>query len=290
MNLALLLTSENSEDIASFCKEASLLQKSPVNGGLVVVHHDGMSVDVVKSLTSPLLPLFPSATLVKAAINHKAPPDGKLASLFSTFLMAGYSLHPGPWLIVDGPGNPRAEDFLTKLDFQHRAYGGTVTGRGTRFPGSFRPVGPITLELSQKSLKLLRYPSLESWRERGQFLFARVGYGVVSLAEYLFHTQEKEEPAVPVAPANLEDVNPKVGPVPDVERPSRADVWASIPQPILAPLPTPQPPAPPPKKTKHVETELLDRVEALTGKRPHHFTGKDKLEELISEAETLSPP
>ncbi len=329
MNLCILLTAANADDIKAFCEATASKQTEPVNGGLSVVHDDALSTDFVKGIVGSILHLFKAKAFVRGNINHSSPTDGKIASLLSTFILAAYSSHPGPWLIVDGPGKPIKDNFFSKLDSQHRSFGGRVTGRGKRNPGSIAPQGPITLELTHKQLKLMRFTTHESWRTRGQFLFGQSGFGFIPASEFFFEGADETQDASPVKVAPMEsevqifkrpDLSAIPKPTLDIATKPDGSRLASLgmddvngnpitlkfdlppvevdllgetirhitPEDGFAPLAEPSTTAEPTDFSfEHPELpltkdQLLDAVEAKTGKRPHHFTGEAKLQELLN--------
>lgn len=188
MNLVLFANTKNLEHIEAFVKAAAESQTKPVNGALVVVHQDFIAPARVADLVQPIRGLFPSAAIgtIPVSLNADYPSEGMVGTMFITFIMQAYSKFPGPWLVIDGEGVPKGENFMDALETQHRALGGKITGRGIVEAGSITPVGPITVQLPAKDLKSLLSHTGESWRSRGRYMFGRSGFGLVPAADYLF--------------------------------------------------------------------------------------------------------
>lgn len=197
MNLVLLVTTANLPEIREFTQAASKLQTEPVNGALLIFHQVGIPTSTITALADDLRPMFRATLASPCNVNEALGPNGGAASLFARFLINGYTRYPGPWLVVDGFSVPVVPNFMQVAFKQHRAGNGQATGRGICNPGSICPVGPVVLELPVKRLKVLQFPAGNSWRERGQFVFARCGFSIVPAADYLFsispeHTALKE--------------------------------------------------------------------------------------------------
>lgn len=252
MNLALFVTKESLPSLPALVARMASLQKDTVNGVLVVIHDSFIPVSAL-NFTLPLATKFKVRASLPVQVNASHSVAEQASSMFARFLTSAYTRYPGPWLLFDEPAEPKQENFMQALLKQHGAHGGKMTGRAITNPGSATPVGPVTLELDFKLLRFLRFPTRQSWRERGQFLFVRGGFQLIPAEDWLF-TMRRPEPAEPKP--EVEATQPNIiSPHPD-DLDSYSDE-------MLAQL-------------------LLDQ----TGKRPHHFTGRDKLLQMAKELTT----
>ncbi len=324
MNLVIFVTNQNLATVEAFCERSAELQQSLVNGALCVVHEAGMSLAAVSSAVAPLSPRFKVQTSLPVQVNLELPEDARVAAMFARFLLGAYARFPGPWLVVDQWAMPLVPEFMVLALQQHRAFGGRMTGRGIETPGSILPVGPVVLELPAQTLKFLRFSSRESWRARGRYHFGRCGFGMVQPDQYLFsvsedHSERSEfQLELPVAPSLLpvapqeprqavgrtnstrHGIKPSQGLSPantdmTFVNPALIKRQPSIPEGVVLDreflsqgLEPVVPVNPQPSKvasTQPTKEQLLDQVEALTGARPHHFTGEAKLREILAQAQ-----
>lgn len=201
MNLVLFVTDQNISGIRRFVTKAAELQKTKVNGALIVVHQDSLGGETIRDLVAPIIHLFPQQGAMPISTNRSYSLNGRVSSMFSVFIMQGYARFPGPWLIVDDSAEPKVEDFMQAAYKQHQIGGGKASGRALIGEGSLTPVGPVTIQLPAKDLKSLMSPTDESWRQRGRYLFSRCGFATVSISDYLFDvssgTEKSQEPKAP---------------------------------------------------------------------------------------------
>lgn len=242
MNLALFVTQESLSTLPALVAEMAEKQQETVNGACVVLHDSNIKPADL-SFTLALARRFKTSGSLSVQVNSSLCEASQNASLFSQLLVSAYARYPGPWLIFDEPASPKEKNFMQELLRQHGKYGGRMTGRAVTEPGSARPVGPVTLELEFKILRFLRYPTRQSWRERGQFLFARSGFQLVPANEWLFN----------------------MGKVESTQYVSREDFSGEAPDESLT------------------DDELRAKIAMATGTKPHHFTGREKLLSMARE-------
>lgn len=252
MNLAIFVTRANRAALPELLARMADLQKVTVNGACVVVHDSSLKGPAL-SCTLALARRFKASASLPVQVSSDYPEAGQIASMFSRFLTSAYTRYPGPWLLFDDPAEPKGENFMQELLKQHGAYGGRMSGRATTAPGCATPVGPITLELDFKALKFMRFPTRQSWRERGQFLFARAGFQLVPPGEWLFTMRKTEsaEPALEVESTQLEPQFSASLTVNDFDGTS--------------------------------DENLARFIEKVSGKKPHHSTGRNKLLSMAKE-------
>lgn len=251
MNLALFVTKSNMASLAGLVQQAAELQRETVNGALIVAHdHTLKPADI--AFTLDLAARFKASASLPVQVNASHSEPEQVASMFSGFLTSAYTRYPGPWLLFDEPALPKEENWMQAALRQHGAFGGKMTGRAITNPGSARPIGPVTLELDFKALKFLRFPTRQSWRERGQFLFARSGFQLVPVEQWLFTMERVEATQEPEQEPEL-DFN-KVVVTTDLREQSDEEIAA-----------------------------FIGRV---SGKKPHHFTGREKLLAMARELQS----
>jgi len=187
MNLALLVTRTNIEDLAHTANAISEHQDDVVNGALSVIHDQSIPADKIEEAFLPLSRKFKAVQNNAVHVNASASSSDQISLLFGMFLMQVYSRFPDGWLIIDSKATPVVSDIMNAVKRQHNALGGDLTGRGEEGKGSIKPVGPLVIDMPQKTMKFLRYPVGQSWRERGQFQFARSKFKQVSVKDYLWN-------------------------------------------------------------------------------------------------------
>jgi|TARA_R110002167_G_scaffold149822_1_gene343283 hypothetical protein len=248
MNLLLIVNPANLDVMSKVALAMAEKQTELVNGGLCIVHDQAISNSTIAEKFHFLGSKFKASRTVSSHLNSSLTDDAQLALLFGVFIMRVYSTFPGSWTIVDSESYPLVENFMQAAERQHGAYGGRMTGRGIKTEGAIVPVGPVTIDLSHREVKFLRYPVGESWRERGKYQFARSKFSQVNTDEYLWSLDpsfqvEKEEP----------ESDPPVEEEKNEDPPDDTDFssWE-----------------------KH---QLMDYIEKQTGVRPHHAKGFNNL-------------
>lgn len=316
MNLAIFLTASNANQIQEWCDMASSLQQDEVNGAVIVIHHQTLAAQTVANITDPITSKFKVKGALPVHANTSLSNDAQIAAMFARFLLGCYSKFPGPWLIIEDASIPTVPNFMQAALAQHNAFGSPLTGRARYGRGALEPVGPVTIGIPAQKLKFLRFASNESWRKRGQFLFARIGFGEIKDEDYLFHIPESlanlapvPEPIkipkltrdqIPLPPGLGLPSQPEAQPVIEVEEveDELEDVAKAHEQPeVEVALPQNgwlnqaiEDGAEPLGKQIYENAiqgtlskkDLLDQVEKLTGKRPHHFTKEETLLETIN--------
>lgn len=260
MNTVLFLTQENKNEMADSIRLLASKQHDIVNGALVVCHQSCISEKEAKRIANPLSAKFRTGGLVKAASNVKMNHDGQIAVMFARFVALAYIRFPGPWLVIDEPTGVKVDNWAKAVLDQHNLNGGKVVSLVKQDGKSLLSYGPISMHLNIKTMKMLHFATNESWRSRGRFLLMNAGLRAVDPEKSLFcKVSECEGP--PVAPEKVADLDE--GPYPkSFERK----------EPVLS------------VGGENEDRRLLmDKVERITGKRPHHFTGIDKLREMVQQ-------
>jgi hypothetical protein len=252
MNTVVFLTQTNKLDMAESIKRLADKQHDKVNGALIVCHQSAVSAKEALRIAAPLSGKFATGGLVKAATNAQISNDGQIAVMMARFVALAYVRYPGPWLILDGPADARVDNWADALLKQHRVNGGKVVGLGLPEGKSVLTYGPITIQLAAKTMRLLHFSTNESWRSRGRFLLMNAGLKVVP-----------EESSV-LVPASSSATSIPLKENPPVDVGSLDDLGINDTQ---------------------ERTILSMKIEKATGKRPHHFTGIDKLRQMVQEIE-----
>lgn len=194
MNIALFITHENFDEIGQFVQSASdSLEeaKGKVNGAIMAVHDSRLSKEKIKELLGKLPSQFVMGATFPVSLNSSLKQEGKVASLFSSFLIGSYSLFPGSWLIVDDYAIVTEPDFMEKLEKQHNSFGLPASGKAITEGKGRIPVGPVVLSMKAKDLRPIVAYAGESWRSRARYLFASRGFGYVNEG-YLFSISKKQ--------------------------------------------------------------------------------------------------
>ncbi len=190
MNLALLVTKKNIGEMEKTALKMGEMQENPVNGAFCVFYDDTIPKDRILNLIKPIASRFPALSYGPVQVNGSLSADLQIAVLFGMLIIQAYSRFPGAWLVVDSYAAPLVKDFMQIQERQHNSFGGLMTGRATEANGAILPVGPVVVDLPHRAIKFLRYPVSTSWRERGQFQFARCRFHNVPAAEYLWSLSE----------------------------------------------------------------------------------------------------
>jgi hypothetical protein len=267
MNLALFVTQANKASLPGIVSSLAASQQELVNGAIVVIH-DSLIPKSDLSFTLPLADRFKVSASLPVQVNAAHSESDHLAAMFSSFLTVAYARYPGPWLLFDEPALPKGDNWMQAALRQHGAFGGKMTGRASVNPGSTRPIGPVTLEFDFKALKVLRFPTRQNWRERGQFLFSRAGFQLVPADQWLFSMRNPECAAAQSEPAIAHPVAVEATQL-------EGGVFIE---------PNPEYFTPPLESL--TDDELRDLIRVATGKAPHHFTGRDKLLQMAKELTT----
>lgn len=256
MNLALFVTTANCEEVTSAVIQFKERQKSLVNGALAIVYQNRVPEKHIKAILTILGPAFKVQAILPVHANMSASKNAQMALLFSRFLMNLYAKYPGPWLLMDEIVLPEKDNFMQEMSQLHLGLGGNMTGRCTLGRGALVPVGPVSISVPASQLKFLRFPTNESWRNRGQFYFARCGFKIVSHDQWIF---DKGEHAV---------VTPEV-----VSLTNAIDEVEVLPTPTVA-------------LSQMSRDDIADLIEKKTGKRPHNLLGMNKLLAIASTLES----
>jgi hypothetical protein len=192
MNLSILVTKKNIQEMELSALRMGEMQELPVNGAFCVFYDSTISKDKIGSIMRPISSKFPAISYAPVQINGSLTNDVQLAVLFGNLIIQAYSRFPGAWLVVDSLSIPLIKDFMQATERQHKANGGGITGRGVEGKGSILPVGPTVIDLPHRAIKFLRYPVSTSWRERGQFQFARCRFANISSSDYLWSLSENK--------------------------------------------------------------------------------------------------
>lgn len=257
MNTVIFLTQENKNEMADSIRLLASKQHDIVNGALIICHQSCISEKEAKRIANPLSAKFRTGGLVKAASNTKIHHDGQIAVMFARFVALAYIRFPGPWLIIDEPTGVNVDNWAKAVLNQHNLYGGKVVGMAKQEGKSLLTYGPLSVQLNVKTMKMLHFATNESWRSRGRFLLMNAGLRPVEPEKSVF--------------CNISECD--TTPTPEVET-SAVDV-ANQPN--------------KPNVSVGGENEdrrlLMDQIQRATGKRPHHFTGIDKLREMVQQLE-----
>lgn len=277
MNTVIFLTQTNKADMAESIKRLAEKQHEKVNGALVVCHQSAVSAKEALRIAAPLSGKYATGGLVKASTNASISSDGQIAVMMARFVTLAYVRYPGPWLILDSPADARVENWAEALLKQHRVNGGKVVGMGREEGKSVLTYGPITIQLSSKTMRMLHFSTNESWRSRGRFLLMNAGLKLVDPSSApLFTTAEVTTAGNP--PVKIEPL----GEVKFARPPITPEQFEQLKKDVVA-LHTPD--SDPGLNDQAERTTLSMKIEKATGKRPHHFTGIDKLRQMVQEIE-----
>jgi hypothetical protein len=287
MNTVVFLTQTNKHDMAESIKRLADKQHDKVNGALIVCHQSAVSAKEALRIAAPLSGKYATGGLVKAATNSNISNDGQIAVMMARFVTLAYVRYPGPWLILDAPADAGVENWAEALLKQHRLNGGKVVGMGKQEGKSVLTYGPITIQLSAKTMRLLHFSTNESWRSRGRFLLMNAGLKIVPEVASVLTPSTKTSSYVdpkqnyPMKVAPLGDVEFAKPPLtPEKLEQLKKDVVA-----LHAPDQISEPALTSADSDGFERASLVKAIEKATGKRPHHFTGIDKLRQMVQEIE-----
>ena len=259
MNTVIFLTKDNKKDMAEAVRLLAHRQITKVNGALIVVHQTVISAKEAHKIVEPLVERFVITSAINTSGNFSLSHDAQIASMFAKFVMIAYSKFPGPWLILDAPSAPLVDNWAQAVHTLHMSKGGKSSGLAKVDGKTFLTHGPIVLQLPWQPMKMFRFSTNESWRSRGRYLIMGSGFAKISAEESVF--------------CRLDQM-PQPYPGEVIAAPESTQVVAAL------------PPLMPPDfaKVELDEREALAKyIEELTGKRPHHFTGLDKLRSMAQE-------
>jgi hypothetical protein len=263
MNTVLFLTQENKNEMADSIRLLASKQHDIVNGALVVCHQSCISEKEAKRIANPLSAKFRTGGLVKAASNVKMSHDGQIAVMFARFVALAYIRFPGPWLVIDEPTGVKVENWAKAVLDQHNLHGGKVVSLVKQDGKSLLSYGPVSIHLNIKTMKMLHFATNESWRSRGRYLLMNSGLRALApeLSPFCPISECSQPPTI--TPEKFEQLKA------DVIKLHTADARDVL--------------------SVGGENEdrrlLMDKIERATGKRPHHFTGIDKLKEMVQQLE-----
>ena len=268
MNTVIFITKQNKEEMAQSIQRLAARQPTRVNGALIVCHQSAVSAKEVERIARPLIDKFVTGAAVKAASNMQMSHDGQIAVMLARFVALAYARYPGPWLVIDSPCEANVDGWAEAAVKQHLLHGGKVSGCATRDGKTLLTHGPLTIQLQLKTMRMLHFSTNESWRSRGRYLLMNSGLREVAPEASLFRPLN-ECYAKRLTPAQFEQLKTGVAKLhtPDAE------------------------PAPPVAAVFEgaEKVELLNLIEKATGKRPHHFTGLDKLREIVQQLNEQPP-
>lgn len=258
MNTVIFLTKDNKEQMAECIRLLAERQNAKVNGALIIAHQTVITSKEAQRIARPLIEKFTTTSAVTGSANFSLSHDAQIASLFARFCILAYSRFPGAWLVIDEPWAPLVDNWAQESLKTHGKYGGKASGLAKRDGKTLLTYGPTTLQLPGQAIKMFRFSTNESWRSRGRYLLVGSGFKALEPKDALFRPYgmdheimelaKSTEPSAPAEPATVDKMVDKVV----------ADHDA-----------------------------LLDQIEKATGKRPHHFTGIDKLRKM---AQDLNQP
>lgn len=192
MNLALFLTKNNIGHASAIIRKMHALQTETVNGALVVLHDSTIPISVIRDAVAGLASVFKVSHLVPGQLNHSKSESTHISALFSLFMRTAYTRFPGAWMMFDELAEPKVANFMQEAAKQHGALGGDITARAIMTPGAALPVGPFVMNVPISLIKVLRYPTDQSWRDRGKFMFARLNFRLVPHDEWLFQASDNK--------------------------------------------------------------------------------------------------
>ena len=244
-------------------------QTAKVNGALIISHQSAISPKEAQRIARPLIDVFATTSAIKSSTNFSLSHDAQIAAMFARFAMLAYSRFPGAWLIIDEACAPTTDNWAQAILRLHGSRGGKSCGLAEQDGKTLLTKGPITLQLSAQMMKMFRFSTNESWRSRGRYLLMGNGFQRLHDKEAVFCKLDEAENdgklrafAVDgqwVKPEDLSPSEPKINP-------EWVDAEGS-------------PEAP------DERLMLSHQIEQATGKRPHHFTGIDKLRQMAQQLE-----
>ena len=256
MNTVIFLTKDNKKDMAEAVRLLAHRQQTKVNGALIVVHQTVISAKEAHKIVEPLVEKFVITSAINTSGNFGLSHDAQIASMFAKFVMIAYSKFPGPWLVLDDPSAPLVDNWAQAVHTLHMSKGGKSSGLAKVDGKTLLTHGPIVLQLPWQPMKMFRFSTNESWRSRGRYLIMGSGFARLTEEESVFCPLDQ-------APSGVTElvIQPS-GPV-ESEAPIMTPDFA---------------------KVELDERDALARyIEEVTGKRPHHFTGLDKLRSIAQE-------
>jgi hypothetical protein len=278
MNTVVFLTQTNKNDMAESIKRLADKQHDKVNGAFIVCHQSAVSAKEALRIAAPLSGKYATGGLVKAATNANISNDGQIAVMMARFVTLAYVRYPGPWLVLDAPADARVDNWADALLKQHRVNGGKVVGMGKEEGKSILTYGPITIQLSAKTMRLLHFSTNESWRSRGRFLLMNAGLKVIPEESSVLAPASSSATSIPLK----ENPPVDVGSLDNLATNQALDVSFTS---TIIKHPAIEIDGKWVKLEDLSSKDLIDMLEKATGKRPHHFTGIDKLRQMVQEIE-----
>jgi hypothetical protein len=260
MNTVIFLTKDNKAEMAEAIKALAARQLTKVNGALVIAHQTVIPSKEAQRIARPLIEKFQTTSAITSSGNFSLSQEAQIAAMFARFAMLAYSRFPGGWLILDEPTAPLINDWSQAVDKLHKTHGGRACGLARQDGKTTLTHGPITLQIPWQTMKMFRFSTNESWRSRGRYLLIGAGFQPISEAEAVFCKVDEEQGRFRgVLVTDKPEYTPTAEPVVNT-------AWKADPAFVEGP---------------DERAQLSARLEEATGKRPHHFTGIDKLRQMV---------
>lgn len=269
MNTVIFLTKSNKDDMARSIQLLAERQTAKVNGALIISHQSVISSKEAQRIARPLIDVFATTSSIKSSGNFSLSHDAQVAAMFARFAMLAYSRFPGAWLIIDEACAPTADNWAQAILRLHGGRGGKSCGLAEQDGKTLITKGPITLQLPAQMMKMFRFSTNESWRSRGRYLLMGNGFQRLDEKEALFCKLEEAE----------NDEEPRAFEVGG--KFAKPEDLASSESQISPELVGAEGSSEAPDE----RLMLSNQIEQATGKRPHHFTGIDKLRQMAQQLE-----
>lgn len=185
MNTVIFITKENSSDMEETAAMIAKRHHEVVNGACMVSFTPD-AFNSAKRVIALLSPIFKTTKWLRIPASYNNH-HRELSTMFACFLVNGYSMFPGPWLILDSWAEPLVDEAISLSGRQHRAFGGGMVGRCVEKPNGMKmPVGPMTMDVEKGSLKMMTFAHLNSWRERITPVATKIGFRTIPDNEWMW--------------------------------------------------------------------------------------------------------
>lgn len=165
MNVVYLMTRINADSLIDVAKAIREVQTSPPASGLIVMV-DSFSVTKANELLNQAGDYWASKMAIPVSLPSMQSQESKRSLLLKMFLSSGYTLFPGPWMIIDSPHLPTMENPLSVMEKLCDSRLQVAAATMSNEEGAPVPYGPVALERKVHHLRLYFAGTAGNWRNR----------------------------------------------------------------------------------------------------------------------------
>lgn len=165
MNIAYLMTRVNSDSLIEVATAIREAQTEPPASSIIVMV-SSCSVAKANKLLEEAGDYWTSKLVVPIALPSTSSQESKKGLLFKMFLSSGYTLFPGPYMVIDTPHKPSMENPLNVMEklCDNRLLVAAATKNGQ--DGAAVPYGPVAIDRKVHHLRLFFAGAMGGWRDR----------------------------------------------------------------------------------------------------------------------------